>query len=121
MIVSSESFASATNRHALTQEPARKMRARSRSAPERDGQKGNSRRYVRQPLRGQVSRDRGLQAAQSRGPRGERLLVFDVREGWVPLYRFLEVPIPDQPFPLLDDTATTQAMIRLMRESIRKG
>ena len=45
-----------------------------------------------------------------------RLLVFDVREGWAPLCRFLDVPIPDEPFPRLNDTATTQAMIRMMRE-----
>jgi hypothetical protein len=50
-----------------------------------------------------------------------RLLTFDVREGWEPLCRFLEVPIPDEPFPRLNDTATTQAMIRMMRESMRKG
>jgi len=48
-----------------------------------------------------------------------RLLEFDVREGWAPLCRFLEVPIPDEPFPRLNDTATTQAMIRMMSESIR--
>lgn len=49
-----------------------------------------------------------------------RLLVFDVREGWAPLCRFLEVPIPDEPFPRMNDTATTQAMIQKMRESNRK-
>jgi hypothetical protein len=49
-----------------------------------------------------------------------RLLVFDVREGWTPLCRFLGVPIPDEPFPRLNDSATTQAMFRLMQESIRK-
>jgi hypothetical protein len=49
-----------------------------------------------------------------------RLLVFDVREGWAPLCRFLEVPVPDEPFPRLNDSATTQAMIRMMRESTRK-
>jgi sulfotransferase family protein len=50
-----------------------------------------------------------------------RLLTFDVREGWEPLCRFLEVPIPDEPFPRLNDTATTQAMIQRMRESRRKS
>ena len=50
-----------------------------------------------------------------------RLLEFDVREGWAPLCRFLGVPVPDEPFPRLNDTATTQAMIRMMRESNRKG
>ncbi len=29
----------------------------------------------------------------------ERLLVFDVAQGWEPLCRFLEVPVPDTPFP----------------------
>ncbi len=48
-----------------------------------------------------------------------RLLVFDVREGWAPLCRFLEVPIPDEPFPRLNDTATFQAMLR-MRETTHK-
>jgi hypothetical protein len=29
----------------------------------------------------------------------ERLLVFNVAEGWSPLCRFLGVPVPDAPFP----------------------
>lgn len=29
----------------------------------------------------------------------ERLLMFDVREGWEPLARFLGCPVPDTPFP----------------------
>jgi len=29
----------------------------------------------------------------------ERLLVFDVAEGWEPLCRFLDAPVPDRPFP----------------------
>ena len=32
----------------------------------------------------------------------ERLLVFDVAEGWEPLCQFLEVPVPDGPFPHLN-------------------
>src|SRR5437879_495754 len=44
-----------------------------------------------------------------------RLLVFDVREGWEPLCRFLEVAVPNEPFPRLNDTASTQAMIQQMR------
>ncbi len=49
-----------------------------------------------------------------------RLLVFDVREGWAPLCRFLEVAVPSDPFPRLNDTASTQAMIRMMQESLRQ-
>jgi hypothetical protein len=34
----------------------------------------------------------------------ERLLVFDVAEGWAPLCRFLDVPVPDTPFPRMNST-----------------
>jgi len=35
----------------------------------------------------------------------ERLLVFDVKQGWEPLCRFLDVPVPEgKPFPRLNDT-----------------
>jgi len=50
-----------------------------------------------------------------------RLLVLDVRDGWAPLCRFLEVPVPDEPFPRLNDTASTQAMIRMLRESTQRS
>jgi hypothetical protein len=33
----------------------------------------------------------------------ERLLVFDVREGWAPLCDFLGVEVPDGPFPRLNE------------------
>ncbi len=33
----------------------------------------------------------------------ERLLVWDVREGWEPLCEFLEVPVPAEPFPHVND------------------
>jgi hypothetical protein len=29
----------------------------------------------------------------------DRLLIYDVRDGWDPLCRFLDVPVPDAPFP----------------------
>ncbi|MBW4573892.1 MAG: hypothetical protein KME08_01255 [Aphanothece sp. CMT-3BRIN-NPC111] len=38
----------------------------------------------------------------------ERLLVYQVKEGWKPLCRFLDVPVPDQPFPHLNDRVTFQ-------------
>jgi hypothetical protein len=33
----------------------------------------------------------------------DRLLVFDVAQGWEPLCAFLERPVPNQPFPRLND------------------
>jgi hypothetical protein len=35
----------------------------------------------------------------------ERLLVYDVAEGWAPLCAFLGKPIPDEPFPHVNSTA----------------
>ena len=34
----------------------------------------------------------------------ERLLVYDVKEGWAPLCAFLGVPVPDTPFPRTNTT-----------------
>ena len=34
----------------------------------------------------------------------DRLLVFDVAQGWDPLCRFLEVPVPPVPFPRVNST-----------------
>jgi hypothetical protein len=34
----------------------------------------------------------------------ERLLVWSVSDGWEPLCEFLEVPVPDTPFPHLNDS-----------------
>ena len=35
----------------------------------------------------------------------EKLLVFNVKEGWEPLCEFLKVPVPDIPFPNTNDSA----------------
>ena len=45
----------------------------------------------------------------------ERLLVFDVKQGWEPLCKFLGVPVPDVPFPHLNDAAEFKRMIRKIR------
>ncbi|KZT51666.1 hypothetical protein CALCODRAFT_122649 [Calocera cornea HHB12733] len=41
----------------------------------------------------------------------EILLEFNVKEGWAPLCKFLEVPVPDIPFPHTNDTAATNTHI----------
>jgi hypothetical protein len=41
----------------------------------------------------------------------ERLLVFDVADGWEPLCRFLDVPVPSHPFPRLNDARVIQHRI----------
>jgi hypothetical protein len=42
----------------------------------------------------------------------ERLLVFDVAEGWEPLCRFLGVPVPAEPFPRTNSTEEFWAMVK---------
>ena len=45
----------------------------------------------------------------------ERLLVFNVKEGWEPLCAFLDLPIPDRPFPHLNDRALIRRLILIMK------
>lgn len=49
----------------------------------------------------------------------EQLLVFDVREGWAPLCRFLGVPMPNTPFPNVNDRASMLRAIRFLRYGTR--
>ena len=35
---------------------------------------------------------------------GENLLVFESKDGWEPLCKFLEVPVPNEPYPRVNDT-----------------
>jgi hypothetical protein len=41
----------------------------------------------------------------------ERLLVFEVKQGWEPLCQFLGVPVPAEPFPRVNDTAEFQRRV----------
>ena len=43
-----------------------------------------------------------------------RLLVYRVRDGWKPLCDFLNVPIPDLPFPYLNKTKNMGHMSRFI-------
>jgi len=42
----------------------------------------------------------------------ERLLVYEVKQGWAPLCKFLGVPIPSTSFPLTNTTEEFQARLR---------
>jgi hypothetical protein len=56
-------------------------------------------------------------AAVRREIPADRLLEFDVAQGWQPLCDFLGVPVPDEPFPWVNDSATFQARIRERRRA----
>jgi len=45
----------------------------------------------------------------------ERLLVYDVKEGWEPLCKFLGKPIPNKPFPHVNDSANIEKIASLIR------
>jgi hypothetical protein len=45
----------------------------------------------------------------------EKLLVYEVSEGWRPLCEFLGVEEPDKPFPRLNDTAEMRSRILKIR------
>ena len=46
----------------------------------------------------------------------ERLLVFEVADGWEPLCEFLELPTPKEAFPHVNDTEAVQGLIRAIME-----
>ena len=46
------------------------------------------------------------------------LLVYDVAQGWGPLCQFLNVPVPDVPFPRVNDTAEFHSRVFWIRRSI---
>lgn len=52
----------------------------------------------------------------------ERLLLFQLHEGWEPLCKFLGRPVPDVPFPRINDTAAVNELVSLyIAEGMRRG
>ena len=46
----------------------------------------------------------------------DRLLTYQVSQGWAPLCQFLELPVPEVEFPRINDTEATQGIIREIME-----
>ncbi|GAA4432433.1 sulfotransferase family protein [Georgenia halophila] len=57
--------------------------------------------------------ERHVREVQAHVP-ADRLLTFDVRDGWEPLCAFLGVDVPDEPFPKVNDSASFAAQARRM-------
>jgi hypothetical protein len=51
----------------------------------------------------------------------ERLLVYEVGEGWDRLCKFLGVPVPAEPYPSENSTADFQARVRAQAAAARQG
>ncbi len=45
----------------------------------------------------------------------DTLLEFNAKQGWGPLCEFLGVPVPDFPFPRVNDTKSWQAHVGQMK------
>jgi hypothetical protein len=45
----------------------------------------------------------------------EKLLIFQVKDGWEPLCAFLDVPVPDRPFPHVNDRETMRRRFKLLQ------
>jgi hypothetical protein len=58
--------------------------------------------------------NRHNEEVRRRVPR-DRLLVYEVKDGWGPLCEFLGVEVPDEPFPRVNDTAEMRRRIRAIR------
>ena len=56
--------------------------------------------------------DRHYEGVRSAIPE-DRMLEWDIKEGWEPLCSFLGVDVPDEPFPHLNDTAAFREMVGL--------
>lgn len=48
----------------------------------------------------------------------ERLLVFEPKDGWEPLCKFLGKPVPDQPFPHVNDTEQFQKFFSSIKQPL---
>ena len=44
----------------------------------------------------------------------DRLLIYEVKEGWEPICKFLNKPIPDMPFPYKNKTKNMGHMSRFI-------
>ena len=51
----------------------------------------------------------------------ERLLVFEVGEGWDRLCKFLGVPVPAEPYPSENSTAEFQARVKAQAQAAARG
>lgn len=48
----------------------------------------------------------------------ERLHVSELKDGWAPLCKILDVPVPDEPYPRANDSAE---LMRMSKKMLRRG
>ncbi|GAB3402136.1 sulfotransferase family protein [Flindersiella endophytica] len=73
--------------------------------------------HADEPMGGIADKDHAIEVFQRHNESvrqavpAERLLEYEVKQGWEPLCAFLEVPVPAEPFPHLNDSASFQKMV----------
>ena len=50
----------------------------------------------------------------------ERLLIWNLKDGWEPICKFLNVPIPDEPIPIVNKTTDKMFFDNLFQDKIGK-
>jgi hypothetical protein len=48
----------------------------------------------------------------------ERLNFFNVKEGWQPLCKLLNVPVPDEPFPKVNEQAAMKELAEMLTRMV---
>jgi len=51
----------------------------------------------------------------------DQLLVYEITQGWEPLCKFLDKPIPNEPFPRVNDREAFQAKVKSRRDLFRQS
>lgn len=69
---------------------------------------------IQDPARAIAGYERWNREVQERVP-SDRLLVFEAKQGWEPLCRFLDLPVPEAPFPHVNDTEAFKQRVFNMR------
>ena len=55
-----------------------------------------------------------IEAVKTKIPR-ERLLVHEAKDGWDPLCRFLNVPVPDHDYPWVNEGRQIRMVVRILK------
>ena len=51
----------------------------------------------------------------------EKLLIWNLKDGWKPICKFLNVPVPDEPIPVVNKTTDKMFFDNLFQDKIGKN
>lgn len=74
-------------------------------------------RFGEDPERAKALFSEHIAAVQAKVP-AEQLLVYDVSQGWGPLCEFLGVPVPEGPFPHVNEAAVMKRAMSSIKRTV---